>query len=319
MTGGQALETHEDVHPRVAFQGEAGAFSEEAVLAHFGGKATPLPCRDFGSLVATVASGAARFGMIPVENSLAGTVAPAYDALAGRTTTIVGEVVRPIRHYLMGVPGSDVVGLHRILSHPVALAQCERFLSRLDRVQALAVYDTAGAAMEVARDGDPTAAAVAPRGAAGRYGLEILAPDIQDRDDNQTRFYLIQAADPTSGQGADEESSNGPVSPDPGSRASFKTVILAELPHEPGSLHRALGAFARERLNLSKLESRPAPIPWTYRFILEVQASTDNPAMKTALGSLGEWAPELTVLGSFTAARRPSGVEAPPQAPAAPP
>jgi prephenate dehydratase len=282
---------------RVAFQGEHGAFSEEAAFQAFGERVEPQSCHDFVRLVEAVSNGRAHFGVIPVENTLAGSVAPAYDALTSGEVEIVGQVIRPIRLHLMGPPGAVLPDLRKVLSHPMALGQCGRFLSGLPGVEAVAVYDTAGAALEVARAGDPALAAVAPLGAAARYGLDILASEIQDRSDNQTRFYLIRSPAP------DRPS---PPLPSRGEGSRYQTVLVCELPDRPGSLHGALGSFARQGIDLSKLESRPAPAPWTYRFIFEVRGHRQSPSMERALDELASRASLLRVLGSFPVGEAPT-------------
>lgn len=310
--------------PRVAFQGEAGAFSEEALVAHFGGGVEPLPCRDFDGVGSRVRSGEAGYGVLPVENSLAGSVQGAYDVLAAGGLTIVGEIILPIRHFLLGCTGARLEQIRRVTSHPVALAQCVRFLSGRPEIEVVAVYDTAGAAREVARGGDPAVAAVASRGAGDRYGLEVLAADIQDRDDNQTRFFVVRPAgdgavgqEPAPGSAApsaDMPPGSEPVlAPAPAGRASpsagevekprWKSVLLIELEDRPGALLRVLEPFAERKISLSKLESRPAEVPWRYRFILELRAHLGDPAAKDAVAEVRRRSDSLAVLGSFAAAR----------------
>jgi prephenate dehydratase len=274
--------------PLVAFQGEAGAFSEEALLAHFRAGAEPLPCRDFEGVGEAVRSGTAAYGVIPVENSLAGSVQAAYDVLAGGGLTIVGEIVIPIRHFLLGSPGSHLGEIRRVTSHPVALAQCARFLSGRPELEVVAVYDTAGAAREVARRGDPGVAAVAARAAAERYGLQVLAENIQDRDDNQTRFYVIRTGEQPS---VAHDEGTGP----------HKSVLLLELEDLPGTLLRVLEPFAARGINLSKLESRPGGVPWRYRFILELRAHLASPDAAAAVEDARRRSSSLSVLGSFPA------------------
>ncbi len=281
--------TAENASPTVAFQGEPGAFSEEALLEHFQGQAASLPCRDFQGLVLATQDGRADFGMIPVENSLAGTVAPAYDAILQGGVEIVAERILPIRHHLMALSGAGIGNLRKALSHPVALAQCTGFLRHHPHIQPTVVHDTAGAAREVGERQDRSLAAIAPAGAARRYGLSIVASDLQDRDDNQTRFYLIRKV------------GGGKASPATGRPDRFKTVLIVELPDQPGSLLQALDPFSREELNLAKLESRPAPVPWSYRFIVEVHGSMEDPAMDRAVAALADSALTLRVLGSFPA------------------
>jgi prephenate dehydratase len=279
--------------PRVAFQGEHGAFSEEALLEHFHGRARPVPRRDFRGVGEAVLGGDAELGILPVENTLAGSVQGAHDVLADGGLAIVGEVVLAIRLFLLGVPGAREEKLRRILSHPVALAQCTRYLRAHPRAEAVTVHDTAGAAQEVARLGDPEVAAVAPRGAAERYGLDVLASDLQDRSDNQTRFYVVRR----------EEDVGEAPPPEPG--GSFRTVVLLELADRPGALVAVLEPFARRGIDLSRIESRPAAIPWRYRFLLELRAHAEDPGVRAALEEARRGSSEFRVLGSFPVFRAP--------------
>jgi prephenate dehydratase len=275
--------------PTVAFQGERGAFSEEALLTHFGGRAAPLPRRDFRGVGEAVLAGEADFGILPVENTLAGSVQGSHDVLAGGGLRIVGEIVLRIRLHLLGLPGAREDRLRRILSHPVALAQCTRYLRAHPRAEAVAVHDTAGAAQEVARTADPEVAAVAPRAAAERYGLTVLASDLQDRADNQTRFYLVRR------DGADGL-------PEPEGGGAYRTVVLLELQDRPGALLAVLGPFASRGIDLSRIESRPARTPWRYRFLLELRVSAGEPAAREALGEAKAASTDFHVLGSFPVA-----------------
>jgi prephenate dehydratase len=274
----------------VAFQGEHGAFSEEALLAHFGGRAVPLPRRDFQGVGEAVLTGEAEFGVLPVENTLAGSVQGSHDVLADGGLRIVGEIVIPVRLFLLGVPGAREEELRRILSHPVALAQCMRYLRTHPRAEALAVHDTAGAAQEVARGRDPEVAAIAPRAAAKRYGLDVIASDLQDRPDNQTRFYVVRK----------DEHGSDPTPPQAG--AAHRTVVLLELDDRPGALLAVLEPFASRGIDLSRIESRPARTPWRYRFLLELRVAADEPAARDALRAARGVSTEFRVLGSFPVA-----------------
>lgn len=270
--------------PSVAYQGAPGAFSEEAVAACFGGDATAVACREFVDVTRAVTSGAVAYGILPVENSLAGTVTSAYDALAASELEAVAEVVLPIRHFLMGVPGSDTSTLRTALSHPVALAQCTRFLARHAHIRPEAAYDTAGAARDVAGRGDRMCGAIAARSAADRYGLVILAADIQDRPDNATRFLGIGRA-----RAQRQWMPRGhPV----------RCILLAETANRPGALIELLAPFARRGINLTKLESRPGEEPWTYRFIVELEGTDVGAAVAEAADHVAS----LRVLGSFHSA-----------------
>jgi prephenate dehydratase len=178
---------------RVAFQGEAGAFSEEALRAYFGEQegVVVLPRRAFRGVAEAVVSGEAEYGILPVENTISGRVTDACDVLSTSSLAVVGEIVRPIRHCLLGVNAAGFEEIRQVISHPAALAQCKRFLSALRAVDVVGVYDTAGAAREVATRREPALAAVASRVAGDRYGLAVLAADIQDRTDNRTRFVIV--------------------------------------------------------------------------------------------------------------------------------
>jgi len=277
----------------VAFQGELGAFSEEAVRHAFGPEATPSPRRSFREVAEAVLDGSTDYGLLPIENTLAGGVVGSYDVLAETDLTVVAEVIRPIRHCLLGVPSSRLEDVHRAISHPVALAQCERFFADHPRIEAVAVYDTAGAAREVARDADPEKAAIAARGAAERYGLVILAEDLQDRDDNQTRF-LIVSSDPDR---------RGPPDGIVYREGAMRTVLLFETKDESGALLSVLGSFASRGVNLSKLESRPGDEPWTYRFFAEFEADAAEPQAAAALEEAQAKSKSLRVLGSFLTGR----------------
>ena len=283
--------TAEGQYPRVAFQGELGAFSEEAVHRFFGEGACPVPCREFADVGRAVLDGSVDFGILPIENSLAGSVVGSYDVLAGGELEIVGEVITPIHHCILGVPGASLKGVSRVLSHPVALAQCTRTLRSMTGVEAVAVYDTAGAAKEVADRGDPTRAAIAGRGAADRYGLVVLAADIEDRHDNQTRFLAVlpAVADGTDPRREVRRSGSG----------GLKTALLIETSNTPGALLRVLAPFAERGINLSKLESRPAGEPWSYRFFLEFDADATAPDAAAALDQVRSAARKLRVLGSY--------------------
>jgi prephenate dehydratase len=267
---------------RIAFQGEAGAYSEEALfLLH--PDAAPQACREFRDVAQAVVERRAELGLLPIENSLVGSIATNFDLIAESGLAIVGEVVSPVHHCLLGVRGATPESLRRVLSHPVALAQCERFLRGLRGAEVVAFYDTAGAAAEVARRGDPALAAIAGALAARRYGLAVLAERVEDEPHNQTRFLLVarEHAPPPAGVPA-------------------KTTLRLKLPHRPGTLARALAAFAAQGLNLTKLESRPdRTTPWEYLFYVDVEARASDPAMAAALRDLESQGAVVLVLGDY--------------------
>lgn len=294
---------------RAGFQGALGAFSEEAVLA-LARDAEPIPRSTFEDVVRAVARGDDEAGVVPVENTLAGTVVEAYDALAAGDVTVVAEVAIPIRHCLLGVAGTELDGLREVRSHPVALAQCRAFFAAHPGIQARAVYDTAGAAREVAELADRGLAAIASARAGDRYGLDVLQRDLQDREDNQTRFYLITPgrAEDYGRRPADDRrrtegdsgpaSGSAPVRIEPVGSVRLKTSCVAELENRPGSLHELLGVFAGRALSLTHLTSRPAPTPWTYRFIVEFSHASPDEA-EAALEEARGLSTKLQVLGTF--------------------
>jgi prephenate dehydratase len=272
---------------RIAFQGELGAFSEDAVYAAFGGDVVDaVPCRDFVAVADAVLQRVVHCGVLPVENSTAGSVAAAYDVLARAQLTIRAELVRPIRLCLLAVRGAALTSLRRVMSHPVALAQCARFLDTID-AERIAIYDTAGAARQVAQDADPTSAAVAGHGAALHYGLDVLAADIHDRSDNQTRFLIVSRPDTMP---ADLRLDDAAV---------YKTALLVETAHRAGALVEVLRRFADSGISLTHIESRPAEQPWHYRFVIEIEADLRHDAAQHAIHQARSAARSLLVLGSF--------------------
>jgi prephenate dehydratase len=277
----------------VAYQGEPGAFGEEAVIGWFGADAVPVPMPTFSAVCAAVEGGKADAGVLPLENSLAGTVGDALDALAVGTLRVVGEVLLPIRHQLLALPGVGLQDVERVSSHWQALAQCERYLEARGW-QIVPAADTAGAARELASVRDRRGAVIASRAAAERYGLQILAPDIQDADHNMTRFAVLAGAHAPSPHPA------GPLAPDRGTR---ETLLTFETGHRPGDLYRALGCLADAGINLSRIESRPSGDgPWRYRFLIQVGGDADEQPLRAALEGLPEHTRSMRVLGSFDVA-----------------
>jgi prephenate dehydratase len=274
---------------RVAFQGELGAFSEEAVHRFFGSGVEPLPCREFADVGRCVLDADADFGILPIENTLAGSVVASYDVLAAGDLELVGEVITPIHHCVLGVPGATLDRVTRILSHPVALMQCTRLLRSLRDVQAVAVYDTAGAARDVASAADPTQAAIAAHRAAARYGLAILAEGVEDRPDNQTRFLVVA---PRLRPSAHPALPRHPEAP-------MKSAAMVETRNLPGALLQVLSPFSERGINLSKLESRPTGEPWSYRFFIEMDADGAASPAAEALEEVRERAVRLVVLGTY--------------------
>jgi len=270
----------------VAFQGELGAYSEDAVRTFFGHPAEPLPCREFRDVGRAVTDGTAQYGALPVENTLAGGVGGSLDVLLNTDLEVVGEVIVPIHHCVLGPAGATLDGLTRVLSHPVALAQCERFFAGRPGVEAVAVYDTAGAAKEVARLGERSTGAIASRTAGARYGLDVLAEQVEDRPDNQTRFLVVAR------RGTPRPA--GPVGAN-----GRRTAIVLETANQPGALVKALQVLADRGINLSKLESRPTGEPWSYRFFIEIDGDAASPEAHNALEEIRRRARSVRVLGSY--------------------
>jgi prephenate dehydratase/chorismate mutase/prephenate dehydratase len=274
---------------RVAYQGEPGAFGEEAVIGWFGEAVEPKPVATFSAVMHAVESADADAGVLPLENSVAGTVGDALDALANGSLQVVGEVLLPIRHHLLVVPGAGAQDIRTVSSHWQALAQCERYLAG-HPWQAVAAADTAGAARELAARGDRSTAAIASRSAATRYGLDVLEADIQDADHNVTRFAIL-ARDGTAPEPA------GSLAPRGDDR---ETLVTFETGHEPGDLHRALGALASDGINLSRIESRPSGEgPWRYRFLIQVAGDAALEPLRGALERMRAHTRSMRVLGSF--------------------
>ena len=268
---------------RVGFQGAPGAFSEEAVLRACGPGATAVPFRENRDVTRAVADGEVELGVLPVENTLAGSVPASYDAIiAEPQVRAVGEFVLPIHHCLLGVRGASLAALRVVESHPVALAQCAAFLARHPRLQARAAYDTAGAAADVARAQDPTRAALASRAAAARYDLDVLAADVEDRPDNQTRFLIVSRA-------TRHLPAGGPA----------RTILVLTAANVPGALVRVLTPLAERGLNLTKLESRPTGEPWSYRFVLEFEHDMGDPAAAEAVLAVRAAAHACHVIGTY--------------------
>jgi len=270
-------------HPRVAFQGERGAFSEEAAVLLLGEEIDLVPRPTFDALFAAVGEGAADLVLAPVENTLAGSVVASLDRLLESGLHAIGEVILPIAHCLIGTPDATFERIASVESHPVALAQCERFLRANPQMARSATLDTAGSVREIVRAADPTRAAIAGRRAAGIYGGRILCEHIEDHPENYTRFLLLSPTPRTS------------------ERANRLSLVV-ELRHVPGALHRALGVFASRSIDLLKIESRPlAGRPWQYRFYLDLHASLADPATLEALDELRQCADTVRTLGCYPA------------------
>ncbi len=271
----------------VAFQGEHGAFSEEAIYQHFGREGVrTLPCRTFGDIFNAVEEGQAEYGVLPVENAVAGSINKAYDLLLEHDLRAHGEIYLHVRHSLLAPPGTRLEDIRRVRSHPQALAQCEDFIAQ-HGWHPEPWYDTAGSAKDLAAHPEPGLAAIASKLAGEIYGLDVLAENIQDMRWNITRFFVI-------GHG------EAPA------EANAKTSLVFAVPHRPGALYDCLGEFAQRGINLTKLESRPRRNrPWHYVFYLDFEGHWQDPVCQEALVGLLSRAAFVKLLGSYPAAQQP--------------
>jgi prephenate dehydratase len=295
----QRANSRNEVRVRVAYQGEPGAFSEAAILRLLPG-ADPQPYPTFDEVFDAVQAREVNLGVVPIENSIGGSIHRNYDLLVERELQIVGEVQVPVVHHLLALPGVRLEEVQRVLSHPQALAQCARFLRGLDRVEAIATYDTAGSAKMVRDEQRRDTAAIASGRAGELFGLQALRTGIQDYDDNITRFLAI------SPEGV-------PLAP------PDKTSLVFTLRNEPAALFKALSCFALRGLDLAKLESRPVPgRPWEYLFYVDVAAAREDLQCARAMLHLAEFAASLRTLGSYPRWREQDPAAAHPAAAAAP-
>ena len=277
---------------RIAYQGELGAFSE-AAARRIHADAELLPCRNFEDVFEAVNAGPAGYGVLPIENSIGGSIHRNYDLLVDHQLSIVAEVELAVVHCLLALPGVALDDLRRVYSHPQGLAQCERFLRTLSGVEIIATYDTAGSAKLVADQRLTDAAAIASARAGEIFGLAPLASSIQDFDDNITRFLVI---------------GRRPLDVTP----PDKTTVVFTVPNVAGALFKALSVFALRDVDLTKLESRPIPgRPWEYLFYADLAVARDELRCARALGHLAEFAPMLRILGSYASwkAREKSSAE----------
>ncbi|TET52739.1 MAG: prephenate dehydratase [Anaerolineales bacterium] len=271
---------------RVAFQGERGAYSEEAIRQHFGSEAEPVPCRRFDDIFEAVESGAAEYGMQPVENSTAGSINQAYDLLLDHDLRIWGEAILRVRHALLALPGTSMDDVKRVRSHPQALAQCQRYLNGHGWIVETG-YDTAGSARDLQTNPETGLAVIASRLAGQVYGLDVLDYPIEDIQHNYTRFFIVSRNDP------------------PRSEQS-KTSIVFSTSHVPGALHKCMGEFATRDINLAKIESRPSrDKPWHYVFYVDFEGHREDPVCAEALEGLQASTSFVKVLGSYAAAVMP--------------
>jgi prephenate dehydratase len=273
---------------KAAFQGERGAFSEEAARRILGREVEAVAHKSFDDMFAAVISGAADCALAPIENTLAGSVIRNYDLLLEFDLTIVGEVVLQIVHNLIAPPGVKTGDVKKVYSHPVALAQCERFFAAHPQFEVIPAYDTAGAVKMIVESGRRDEAAIAGRSAAEAYGADILEAGIESNAQNFTRFFLLVRPDRA---GTIVPRSGGP---------ERKTSIVFRIGNRPGALYRSLAAFAEQNIDLTKIESRPIEgRPWEYSFYLDFIGDRASAPVQQALAHLAGHAENLRILGSY--------------------
>lgn len=269
---------------QIAFQGEPGAYSEQAAYNHFGPQITTVPCETFEKVFTAVGDGATTHGLIPIENSLAGSIHRNYDLMLRNDLHIVSEYPLRVSHCLLALPGTELDDIRSVHSHPQALAQCEHSLVRLG-LERVAENDTAGSARLVREWGEREIAAIASHRAAQVYGLDILVENLEDNPANYTRFLALAAQ---------------PLQVDAPGTGDYKTSIVFRLENKPGALFKALSVFALREIDLSKIESRPIPgEPWEYLFYIDFLGHAQAGTCARAMDHLGEYASFLRVLGSY--------------------
>jgi len=268
---------------KIAFQGESGAFSEEAALKLLG-SVELLPCVSFDSMFEAVKSGECDGCIAPIENSLAGSVHANYDLLLQHDFYIIGEIFLRIVHNLIALPGVSFEQVRKVYSHPVALAQCRKFCREFRHLEQVSEYDTAGSVKMLRDQGLRDGAAIASIRAATVYGASVLRTEIEDNKENYTRFLLLSRD----------------AKPQP---SANKTSIVFSTRNEPGMLFRCLAAFALRDIDLTKLESRPLHgKPWEYFFYVDFIGNVEDPNCKNALRHLEEMTTFLRILGSYPSA-----------------
>ncbi len=271
---------------KVAFQGERGAYSESAVYTFFGDETEVRPCRDLTEVFESVGKEEVPVGVVPVENSLEGSVNQTYDLFLTHNLKVSGEVIIKISHCLIANPSTSLEAVKTVYSHPQALAQCRSFLERLGS-DLIPTYDTAGSVKMLKEKGLKNAAAVASKKAAEIYGMKILAKEIEDIPTNYTRFFVISKND-SHKTGKD------------------KTSIIFAATHTPGALYQALGEFAKRSINLTKIESRPTKQKaWEYNFYLDFEGHRTEENCADALKALEKSGAFIKILGSYPKASLP--------------
>lgn len=266
---------------RVAFYGETGSYTEQAMLEYFETEVTGIPLGTFGEVMQAIKEGKAEYGVLPIENSSTGTLSDIYDLLAEYDNLIIGEHVVKIEHNLWGLPGSELSGIRTVYSHPQGLLQCSSFLKQHDAVKTMEGGSTASCARRILEEKDITQAAIASKRAGEYFGLRLLQASIHNDETNSTRFIII---------------TNERVY----YKGAKRTSICFELPHKSGALYHMLSHFIYNNINMTRIESRPiSGKAFQYRFFVDIEGNLEQPSVKNALHCINEEALEMKILGSF--------------------
>jgi len=272
---------------RVAFQGELGAYSESAVYSFFGQSAEVKPCKNFDDVFESVKTEDVNYGVVPIENSIEGSVNRTYDLFLEYDLKVCGEIIIRISHCLIAHKGTNIDQIKTVYSHPQALAQCRKFLEQ-HKLRAISTFDTAGSVKMIKEENMMDAAAIASERAAQIYDMTILEKEIEDNKNNSTRFFVLDKKDsPYSGQD--------------------KTSIIFAAKSVPGALYQILKEFADRNINLTKIESRPTKsTPWEYHFYLDFEGHRTETKCQQALNSIRDKTIFVKILGSYKAAKKPN-------------
>ncbi|HEV2390641.1 MAG TPA: prephenate dehydratase [Nitrososphaerales archaeon] len=277
---------------RIGFQGEHGAYSEEAIYKQFGREVKTVPAVSKHEVFNLTEAGAVDLGVVPVENSVEGSINETYDMLLASDLKVTGEIVLRVVHCLIALQTAKLAGIKVVYSHPQALAQCRNFVTSMG-IEPRVTYDTAGSAKMIKNKRLEGAAAIAGERAARIYGLKVIKKGIEDYSTNSTRFLIIARE-------AGENGSHGSPAHRRGISHGSKTSLIFAVPHTPGSLYNALEVFAKAKINLTKIESRPTKErPWEYYFFVDFQGRNDDSKVVTVLSELAKKTAFLKVLGSY--------------------
>lgn len=283
LTEVQAIMTDKDT--KVAFYGEKGSYTEQAMLDYFQTEVTGLPMETFGEVMKSIKEGKAKYGVLPIENSSTGTLSDIFDLLAEYDNYIIGEQLVKIEHNLWGLPGAKITDIKKVYSHKQGLLQCSEFLKQHQDVKLIDGYSTAGSARLILEEKDITQAAIASKRAGEVNGLQLLQAGIHNEDHNTTRFIII---------------TNEHIY----LKGSERTSICFELPHKSGSLYHMLSHFIYNNINMTKIESRPITgKAFAYRFFVDIEGGLDTPKVKNALHCIREEAIQMKILGSYIPVR----------------